>query len=362
MIIRHTVEQVKDYYERAGINQSSLKVILESGMQRFIADAQDLLMEKEKRHFIIGNAVDVYLTMGESVFNSMFHISRIPRKPGPKAMAILKDTFTDVVSRYSSDEVSLIPNEYSDIILHHCTIHEYYPKWKAETRVESILKGAGIEYWADLVKAVGKQILSEDESAISLAIINSILTHRNTARLFKETDHVDIIFQLPMYFKYDDIDCKALMDMVRIDHVQQRIFPIDIKTTGDYILRFNRQINARRYDIQGSFYMEGLSKHLKQISMLIKKDITKYGIANLAFIADSTINPGLPFIFPLSDELVKDGRLGNIEEGTRGWIQAINIYRPWLQNQFNIDLVTSDVNGILVVGKNYEYESKSILL
>ena len=94
MIVRHTEEQINDYYERIGLNQSSLKVILEDGIQEYVMQVAQLTKQddyyyEEKKHFIIGSAVDCRITHGEEVFLNKYHFSKLIKKPSDGAMSVL---------------------------------------------------------------------------------------------------------------------------------------------------------------------------------------------------------------------------------------------------------------------------------
>lgn len=44
--------------------------------------------------------------------------------------------------------------------------------------------------------------------------------------------HIELIHQFPIYFKLEDMDCKALLDGVKIDHENKTVTPFDLKTTS----------------------------------------------------------------------------------------------------------------------------------
>lgn len=362
MIVRHSAEQIKDYFERIGINQSSLKVLINDGIQIFSAQreqlvSQDDLYYEEKKHFIVGSAVDCRLTQGEEVFLNTYHFSKLVKKPGDKAMSVIKLAFDRARQEFPLG-VDIDITGYKKHIFDAANDQEYYLNRRnkdgdheLDTRIASLIKDNGREYWADLSLAEDKQVLSDEEQNIINAIIISLTTHKHTAQLFKDGDYIDIIYQMPLYFSYGEVDCKGMIDMIIVNHTRKKLFPIDIKTLGDFTLRFNRAIKKRRYDLQGSFYTYGLSQCLTQIGELINKNLSKYEIANFAFVVESTIKPGCPMVFVLSDEILEEGRVGSIEEGFLGWTQGIEIYKAWSDIDFSVEKKFEETNGVMFITK-----------
>lgn len=368
-IYRHSPEQVQEYYEAIGINQSALKLILDEGIEMFLSQypeiiKKDELYYEEKKHFIIGKAVDSNITHGEDIFNQQFHISQLKKKPGPKSMSVIKLAFDKARANFPAG-IDANMAAYKEEIYDACNEQEYFMNRAAkiaignkpfedDKRIETLLKDNGNAYWVDLSLAEGKQILADDEAMIANAIIMSWKTHKHTAHLFKDSANVDIVYQFPLFWSYNDVDCKGLIDMIIIDHTNKRIIPIDLKTLGDFVTRFNRAILKRRYDVQGSFYHFGLSQCLTQLATLINKPLTGYSIANFAFVVESTIRPGCPLVFPMDDSLMLVGKKGN-GDNLSGWEQGIELFKEWSQAEFKLENKFADTNGVIFVDRFFEY-------
>ena len=70
--------------------------------------------------------------------------------------------------------------------------------------------------------------------------------------------------EFPIYFKdsYHDIDCKALLDRVMIDHKNKEIILIDIKSCNTF-KNFKDRVRDFNYHRQLAFYWRALLHHLK---------------------------------------------------------------------------------------------------
>lgn len=133
--------------------------------------------------------------------------------------------------------------------------------------------------------------------------------------------------------------------------------PSDIKTFGDYILKFNQQIRALRYDVQGSFYVHGIKACIMQLEKLIGRSLEGYSISSFAFITESTKAPGTPLIFPLTNELLLQGQYGD-GKYKLGWKQAMDTYIAWKRQDFKIENMFADTNGVVFVNEEYDYSIK----
>lgn len=380
-IFRTEQRVVDDYYQRTSLNQSSLKVIIRNGVPAYLENASTLTGQKEdagdkyfeeKDHFVIGSAVDCFMTMGEKCYLNSYHFANMP-KPKPGVMSVVKRVFDRVRENNGLGIFSKLPDlaEFKMEIYGACEADAYYMNrrkdaadWESDTRIKGIIdEKYSKEYFRALIEAGDKIILSEEQNIIINQVTNNFVSHPYTSWVFADSATVDIVYQFAIYFEaHDGVFCKALLDMVRIDHTTKTITPFDIKTLGDYITNFKWAIKTRRYDLQGSFYTYALKKALKQLSDLIGKDVTGYRVANFAFIVESTKRPGTPLIFPLETELLTLGQYGRRtkEETILGWEDGIKSFLLWSDNSFILDNVVAEVTGgikagVVFVNDNFDY-------
>jgi hypothetical protein len=377
MIYRPTPQLITEYSMRDSINQSSIVEILNNGIQSFLekqealrAEEEGLIPEKDPAHFLVGKGVDVTITGYIGQFQVTFHSSKLIKKPGDGAVAALKlafqmvkqDHLDEINDEDSPVRISTDPTIYVETLNEACVQAGYYadPKYN-NSRVNTLLKpGSGAaEYWQDMVEADGKKILSGEEENKVKNVTFSLLNHPHTAHWFKDgdtEDDIDIVFQFPCYWEYLDIHCKALIDMLVINHTRETITVFDIKTTGDHVLLFNRAMRKRRYDIQGSFYSEGLRNNLTQLATLINKHLIGYTIMDFAFMVESTKSTGCPMIYPMDKDLIEIGRRGDGRYGTElGWEQGLHIFNEWRQTGFSLERRFQSTNGIVKIGAGFTY-------
>ena len=304
---------VEDYYTNPAISQSQLKLLLGPDPSIFNTIQEPDLYFEEKKHFIIGDGVDMQLTRPIEEFNQKFHISNLQNKPSDTIKSIVNQVYDHVKEIYPNIET--IQN-YNNAILDSCNDHNYQPNWKDSTRVAKVVEAW--EYWEDLKQAEGKVVLSQEENDLISQIVMSIRTNPTTSKYFETSKDVEILDQLAIYFSYCDIDCKALLDRVIVDHKNKTIQPIDFKTMGDQTIYFPKSLRQRRYDIQAAFYTEALYYFKERDD----KTLQDYKILPFKFIVESTVNPGNPLVFTCSNELLRIGQYGAPKTNIYGKISS----------------------------------------
>lgn len=286
-----------EYFENNAISQSKLKLLLSNPKAFNTVEDPELYFE-EKKHFIIGSGVDCLITQSQEEFERLYHVSNVENKPSDTIKSIVNMVFDNCKEEF--DELGLIVNpDYKEFILDACESHGYQSRWNEDTKHAKICEAW--EYWEDLKAAYGKQILSNEEYDLISQIVMSIKTNEATIPYFQNNEFQSVYYQVPIYFDYEGISCKALLDMVIVNHKDNTIQPIDIKTMGDYTLNFPKSLRQRRYDIQAAFYTEALKswEHLNNNEILPFK-----------FIVESTIDPGTPLIYTCDKSLLEIGKFG----------------------------------------------------
>ena len=355
MIHRTSRDTVEKYRELESISQSRLKLLM-AGVGVYNNTEPEEKYYSEKEHFIIGSAVDTLITMGADACKEEYYVSQLENKPSATIMSIVKEVYDIISSESSYVEANAdFASEniyFRDTILHVADKQEFQKRWKDETRYKKIVE-QGQEYWNDLMQSEGRQILSLEQFTLIKTISDSILNHHYIEKYFQDAEHLDIFYQLPLQFMYEGISCKALLDMVIVDHHNKTIQPIDIKTMGDYATNFPISFRRRRYDIQAAFYTEAIAYDYTGWNTF--KD---YTILPFKFIVESTINPGTPLLYKCSKEVLDKGKYGipaerigkHVFRKQDGFHQAMKLYKWHLENGFEVDKHVAVNEGNLLLG------------
>lgn len=360
-------KEIDNYFESDNLSQSVLKKLL-GGFDSFLSYQQSENEDvKEKQSFIIGSAVDCILTGEEGEFDNQYYVSQIVNKPSDAEMNIVKSVYDELIS--NNIEIDLEFKDYTDMILTAIEEFNWQPRWKPETKLNKIID-LGTEYFNDLVLATGKQVLSESQNTLITDIVESLRNNPKTASFFDRSSfrnniHVDAYYQLPIFFNYKGIDCKALLDLVLVfknteTNQIESIQPIDLKTMYGPTINFLNSVKQWRYDIQAAWYTLAL------INWLDSMGWDGVYIKPYQFIVESTSQLDNPLVFTMSEELMTIGRQGRPEFKTshlslgisndtnvlirreiRGFESLIDEYIYYSNNEWKEDKRITEGNGVL---------------
>ena len=347
-------EEIKAYFESDDMSQSKLKQLLK-GIDAFTAEREDI---SAKPYIIQGKAVDTILTAEEGEFEKNYYISQSDKKPTEAVenviqyvYAMVSEDYNEYLSavvpvngedgRYETDEAIVMESDtleeevpvtlFVDFVmpLHHyetyiidgCNHFSYQGRWGTEARMKAICE-PGTAYFADICKAYGKTVIDATTNNTIQSIVKSLRTNLRTAKFFdryeqREYTHVDVILQMPIFFTYRGIKCKALLDMVIVvrdsDGKILLIQPYDLKTMNGNTYDFLGSIKNYRYDIQAVWYTKALADYYA---------VAEQGgmITPFRFIVESTSRQGKPLVYELSQSMLEIGRNGRpalqyIEDG-----------------------------------------------
>jgi len=353
-IIIASQEQIDDYFERPEVNQSSLKD-LKDGLDSFMASLAKKRKDKEENkptpdYFLIGGAVDTILTGEEGEFEQQYYVSALEKKPSEVEISIIDSVFHEISSNNLLDQVNF--EDSYDSILAAANEVGWQRNWKDDTRVNKLIL-AGADYYEDLKKSFGLKIItSEMKNKIDM-IAQSLKNNPRTKKYFDrelqaQQEFMDFYYQLPIYFTYNGIECKALMDLVVVHKDENgniiKIEPIDLKTMSGNTLQFISKIKQHRYDIQAAWYTKALSEYFGCHPDTIEP---------FKFVVESTTNIGTPLVFEISKETLEHGEKGspagmfNSEDGGRqlyyprvkGYEQLMKEYIYYSEQGFRQDVI-----------------------
>ena len=383
MLIIGTKEQIQQYREHPGMNQSTLKNV-QYGLSSFLKKQDE---EGPIASFERGSAVDTILTGNEGDFKDLYYISALEKKPSDKEMEIVNLVF-DSLSGMEEDSLiqfSLDNSMLKGVVQRSIEQIGWQPNWKIETRVEKIT-GSSLcqEYFEDLKKSIGKTVLSQAQVEQIDAVVDSLRKSETTKKFFDrkallESEDMIVLYQVPVYFKIDGIECKALPDIaiLFLDKVEfenedgtkvvqktlKAVQVLDLKTMGKDNLEFFDSVISYRYDIQAAWYVEAIQRVNKKfwddLGVIFPKEAIE--ILPFAFIVESVTTPGRPLLYFVDEALLLQGKEGTqdiyyqdilIKKGRRGFLSLMAELKYYQDNEFTEDIILQGKEGNLIIGIN----------
>lgn len=276
-----------------------------------------------------GSAVDVLAFDGEEEFNSKFLINS-----GATATKVVEKTVSDLMKVVIEEKGELIGkiDDYDKRLLGIARANEYgAPNWKDETIIRKLKDEGGRELWDFEKIKNGRKILDTLQWQNVRNSVHVLYTHDFTSKWFTANEDEELYFQLPVIWKYKGVDCKSLFDIIKIDHKNKIIYPVDLKTSYDHVLAFPSNFIKWKYYIQSAFYTEAV-RYLK----LEHKELFDYRIDNFRFVIISSQDPFRPLVYKTTDEDLYAGKHGGYikkwDDNVRGFDQLIDDMNWHLQN------------------------------
>lgn len=349
--IYSSLETIQEYFQRPDLDQTSLKKLL-LGPTTFFDEREKKLYFEESESYLIGSLVDCKLTNKEEDFDKQFYVSTLTTKPSDVIMSIIRNVYDSLLNEKPEEDLKEL-SDYPDYIHEIALQHNYQPGYKADTRILKILEHS--YYFEELKKCNNRKILSEQETSLADFIIESLKSNKKILGFLDDFetntlyDNWEAYFQYPVYFTYNDVKCKGLMDIFLINRKRKQIRIIDIKTTALNTLVFYSAVMKYRYDIQIAFYSLG-----------VKANFPDYDIYS-GFAVESTTKPGNPIYYNASEDLINQGIMGRepvysnnvlIKGRLLGIDNLIKDYKYYIENGFNRDRILVEKDSVLTLSTN----------
>jgi len=283
--------------DKKQINYRAAKARNQSALKELMKSPGAYLKSLEPRtgptpdYFVFGSAVDCLLTTPED-FTHLYAVMDFA-KPSDTIVLVM-DTLLETISNLGEDARNVKLENWEEMIVsvaHGCG---YGKAWKPET-VANKVRSAGEDYFYFIAQAEGKDILDVATYMRIEKVAEAFLNNEFTKKLLTTKTK----YQVAIYWKHLGKDCKVLLDALNIDETNKTVQPIDIKTTGDSVYRFNSSVFKFRYDIQAAFYTDAL-----------KAAYPGYTILPFKFIVSDKFCYDPPLIYTCTENDLNVGRKG----------------------------------------------------
>lgn len=168
-------------------------------------------------------------------------------------------------------------------------------------------------YFTFLRDSKGKVVVSKDESDQAAVVAFALKTDPYTQEYLnipKDNPLIEVHDQVDLeWVGYKGYTIRGIIDRLIIDHGNQRVIPIDIKTTSSSIFDFRKSYLKYGYYRQGAIYTDGIKQSIELLP-------EGYTLENFRFIVADMAMRLPPAIFEMSDTDIYVGRSGGLWPGT----------------------------------------------
>lgn len=336
------MDKIKQYFQTKAVSNSFLKALWNPRWIKFKFDNPDA-EDDEKSHLRVGSALDCLLTSPER-WETDFVVIDAKRPYG------LLGKFIDKLPTGLTPEsdIALFRDAYMD---------SGYKMW-IDKVVEKFWQNEEAVKYYRLTKDIGDGItvISSDEYESVMKAHELIMANEYVKGYFiNEDPNIELMHQVPIYFRLQDEDCKALMDGIYIDHSAKTIEPFDLKTSRN-VHDFVEHFIQYQYFIQAAFYEIALQSENSPVKQYLDAG---YTLKDFIFIAvenkASSSHPAIIYTSTEHDRLC--GRNGGYI-GTRyykGIFELIEDYKYHKETDYwdlPVELIKSKGRRVLDVFNN----------
>lgn len=290
------MQKIQKYYSSPRISQSALKDLAYHPLYYKAKHIDKKLSEEygdEAEHFLIGSLAECILLTPEYI-EQMYAIRTFELSPQIRK-------FVDYIVKnkidYSNYDILFDIGKSLSLFGNIKSIDTFKNTLEKEKFEEAV-------YFYE--QNSGKSIVTEELYNKAAEISNSFLHSPLTTQYFTQGPNVEILTSLDIYWFYEKVACKSLLDFVHINHSNRTIAINDLKTTRTHVSDFISTVIKYRYDIQAAFYMDAFKWWVQNI----RTDLADYEILGFSFFVESTNNIGSPLIYHVPKSTIYIGKYG----------------------------------------------------
>jgi len=287
-----TLEDLKNYRDTEALSQSFLKLVLANNVNKKF---------KPTIQMDIGSYLDSLLTTPDFT-DDLFQVG-LAKRPSDAIKG-----FIDALWQEQEEVVSVDLNVegYKNRVIEFARASSYQPKWGDDAIWNSIIKD-GQGYWEEIISSQGKVLITQEEFENCQNIAQLTCSSFITGKYFQEQENIDKYYQLPLYWTYEGLSCKGLLDILIFEKETKTIYIVDIKSTGVGTLKewFN-VCRSKNYPFQFAWYKEGVVANYPELIENGWKIECRWIVIPTGFFK--------PWVVPCTDFMLKFGKEGYYRE------------------------------------------------
>lgn len=250
----------KEYFAHDAVSRSLLVALKDH--PKYAKSMMEYGSNEESEALLIGDAFDTLIFDGQEEFDEKFHIMT------------RNNPFSDgrtFIGKYMNRCIELLDLDETFNDIYGVAYEDVKTKTSNEDNVREEFKlGGGQYYLEELRISKEKPTLTQEQYVQITAMKYQLLDNQFVSHWFIENpikgqdtyekDGKTLIYQKVILWEQEGVECKAMLDIIEVDHDRKVIIPIDLKTTANKGHYFDGSILKYDYAYQGGFYTLGLEK------------------------------------------------------------------------------------------------------
>lgn len=238
----------QEYRDKPSVSQSFIKQL--EGYPKYLTLGE----KKKSKAFEIGSLVDLLITDKENFDREyVIYDKAIPTEK----MKLLADRYVELA--LIDLEMGLEVNHVNTVLQARVDV-DFDSRLKSPTVLDKFDEAA-YDYTKFVLANPNRLVISRNDYLWAIDMVNSAIYDDICGYWLTSDESNTALFQQPLYFLQDNVECKALPDVIHINHKKKQINLIDIKTyEGDFASNFFKF----EYYYQAEWYMEAMRKRYNE--------------------------------------------------------------------------------------------------
>lgn len=300
----------QEYRELPLMNYSACKEFDDDRMtfyKRYIL--KEPVKREDSKQLIFGRLVHCLL-LAPDQFDSNFtrlEAETVPLKPQMKAFCntLIEVTLenTDENGIVTSSMESMLQESYNRLAFDRNGQRVSFKRDSFEDVVEKFIGSEAENYYLKARENYKKAVIDSFTYSLAEKCVSELLTNETTEPILsiKDSDRYTVLQEQPITFTYNEVEMKALCDLIIIDHLEKKVYVYDIKSTGWDIELFPQKFFKDKYYLQASIYHVAIENLIKYM------ELTDYQAVPMKFITVSTDMVKRPLIYELDHFAIQKG-------------------------------------------------------
>jgi len=269
----------EEYFKHPALSYSTLKDIYYNPQ----------LLERDRKtssYMDLGSAVDILLTSVDEIDRIQI-INKLPADNYRNMADFILNNYPDILKTEDiSDKIILEAYDHVDS----------QARWLIDTKRKNFIQNAET-YFNVLALNSEAILLTPDLHSLAMNISTMLKNHELTKHLFTKKEDIKVFFQFKTLYKVNDVEYKAMFDILELDNKNETIKIYDLKI-GNYsfmssFLQFKWYYQAVLYQTA----LDSLADELMSDSNIV------YTLEPFTFIYVNTMNPTYPTLYTMPSKL-----------------------------------------------------------
>lgn len=324
-----------DYRNLSGFSYSILKALDDDGPMSLV-DKREI----KSTALEFGSLVDIIITDPDSR-DTVFYTKTV-EKPTASLLVLADELLKDHIALGKTyDEIT--DNEY---ILNKIKTLGLWSKSKDDTLLTKFNNDLFYNYISTTIEAEGRIVCTPELVQAAEHCASVLLNHLYTRELFIETEDIEVLKQVPVFYRFLGEEGRGKIDLLRVNHKTKEITIYDIKTGSELPTNFENSFYFFKYYLQVISYILGIQYMIETIP-----ELREYHINSFKFIYVSKKLPDTPCVYNVPNELLDyflDGWVDSKGKYNKGFKQLVDEYSYYTKNNdYNTEKKIIDNAGVL---------------